>query len=217
VIGRLAIARNQSRCNPRQIFRVAFFSRKSHLEYSSLGHCYSGFALALLLGGASLLHAQATSTASRAGDLQIGVGFSTAKPDYGPQSFQGFTAYVDFTRRSHFGLEAQFHQVSSTNSDQSYQRTYEVGGRYFRSYGRLVPYLKAMIGRGDFNYPFGQTDLSYTLYAGAIGADYQLNPHIRLRADYELQSWYGFPNESLTPQIISVAVAYHFTGKTRYK
>jgi hypothetical protein len=174
-------------------------------------------ALALLLGGASLLHAQATSTASRAGDLQIGAGFSIAKPDYGTQSFQGFTAYIDFSRRSHFGLEAQFHQVSSTNSDQSYQRTYEVGARYFRTYGHIMPYLKAMIGRGDFNYPYGQTDLSYTLYAGAIGLDYQLGPHLRLRADYELQSWYNFPNQGLTPQIVSLAVAYHFSGKDRYQ
>jgi hypothetical protein len=174
-------------------------------------------ALALLLGGASILHAQATSTASRAGDLQFGLGYSTAKPDYGQQSFQGITAYVDFDRHSHFGLEAQFHQVSSTNSDQSYQRTYEVGGRYFRTYGPLVPYLKAMIGRGDFNYPFGQTDLSYTLYAGAIGADYKIGAHLRLRADYELQSWSGFPNESLTPQILTFAVAYHFAGRNRYK
>jgi hypothetical protein len=173
-------------------------------------------AIALLLCGASLLHAQATSTASRAGDLQIGVGFSTAKPDYGPQSFQGVTAYVDFTRHSYLGLEAEFHQVSTTNSDKSFQRTYEVGGRYFRTYGRFMPYLKAMIGRGDFNYPFGQTDLAYNLYAGAIGVDYQLGPHLRLRADYELQSWYGFPNEALTPQILSVAIAYHFSGKNRY-
>ena len=196
-----------------------FFASVESANLCPLPRCalvIARLALALLLGGASILHAQATSTASRAGDLQIGVGFSTAKPDYGTQSFQGVTAYVDFNRHSHFGLEALFHQVSSTNSNQSYQRTYEVGGRYFRTYGPLVPYIKVMIGRGDFNYPFGQTDLSYNLYAGALGVDYELGPHIRLRADYELQSWYGFPNEALTPQILSVAIAYHFSGKNRY-
>lgn len=174
-------------------------------------------ALALLLSGASVLHAQATSTASRAGDLQIGVGYTSAKPDYGQQTFHGVVAYVDFDRHSHFGFEAQFHQVNSNNNDQSYQRTYEIGGRYFRTYGPLLPYLKVMIGRGDFKYPFGQTDLSYNLYAGAIGADYKLGPHLRLRADYEMQRWSGFPNESLTPKLLSFAVAYHFAGKNRYK
>jgi hypothetical protein len=174
-------------------------------------------ALALLLGGASILHAQATSTASRAGDLQVGVGYTIAKPDYGQQSFQGFTAYADFDLRSHLGLEAEIHQVDSTNSDQSYQRTYEVGGRYFRTYGSLVPYLKAMVGRGDFNYPFGYTDLAYTLYAGGIGADFKLGAHLRLRGEYELQSWSGFSNGGLTPQLVTFGVAYHFAGKPRFK
>jgi hypothetical protein len=174
-------------------------------------------ALALLLGGAPLLHAQATSTASRAGDLQVGAAFTLAKPDYEQQFFHGFTAYVDFDLRAHLGLEAEFHQVSSTTSDQSFQRTYLIGPRYFRTYGPLVPYLKVMVGRGDFNYPFGLTDLSYTLYAGAIGSDCKLGPHLRLRAQYELQSWSGFSNAGLTPQLITIGAAYHFTGKPRYK
>ena len=174
-------------------------------------------AIALLLGGASILHAQATSTASRAGDLQLGLGYSSAKPGYGQQSFQGITAFTDFSRSSHFGLEAEFHQLSTTNNDQSFQRTYEVGGRYFRSYGLFIPYLKVMIGRGDFNYPFSQTDLAYTLYAGGIGTDFSISPSLRLRMEYKVQDWSSFPNEALTPQIFTFAVAYHFTGKNRYK
>jgi len=172
-------------------------------------------AIALLLGGASILHAQATSTASRAGDLQLGLGYSSAKPGYGQQSFQGITAFVDFSRHSQLGFEAEYHQLSSTNNNQSFQRTYEVGGRYFCTYGPLIPYIKAMIGRGDFNYPFGQTDLAYTLYAGAAGLDFVVSPSLRLRMDYEVQSWSNFPNESLTPQIFTFAVAYHFTGRNQ--
>jgi opacity protein-like surface antigen len=143
-------------------------------------------AIALLLGGSSILHAQAVPTASRAGDLQVGAGFTIAKSGYEQQNFQGFTAYADFDLRSHLGLEAEFHQVSSTTSDQSYQRTYELGGRYFRAYGPLVPYLKIMFGRGDFNYPFGATDLAYNLFAAGIGADYKLRPSLSLRAEYEM-------------------------------
>ena len=174
-------------------------------------------ALALLLGGASSLHAQATPTASRAGDLQVGLGYSLAKPDYGQQSYQGFAAYADFDLRSHFGLEAEFHQVSGPSGQQSFQRTYELGGRYLRSYGALVPYLKAMAGRGDFNYPFGDTDLAYTLFAGGVGVDYKLSPSLRLRGEYELQRWSGFAPSGLNPQILTFAVAYHFAAKPRYK
>jgi len=65
-------------------------------------------ALALLLGGASPLLAQATPTASRAGDLQVGVGYTLARPDYGQQFYRGFTAFADFDLRSHLGVEAEF-------------------------------------------------------------------------------------------------------------
>lgn len=174
-------------------------------------------ALALLLGGSSILHAQATATASRAGDLQVGVGYTLAKTGYEQQSFQGFTAYADFDLRSHLGLEAEVHQVSSTTGDQSYQRTYELGARYFRAYGPLVPYIKIMIGRGDFNYPFSHTDLAYNLYAGGIGADYKLGHSLSLRGEYEMQSWSGFANGGLTPQLVTLGVAYHFAGNPRYK
>jgi hypothetical protein len=173
--------------------------------------------LALLLSETSLLHAQATTTASRAGDLQFGAAYTLANSDYEQNYFRGFTAYVDFDLRAHLGLEAEFHQVSSPAGDQSFQRTYLIGPRYFRTYGLLIPYLKLMVGRGDFNYPFGHTDLAYNLYAGAIGTDCKFGPHLRLRAEYEIQSWSGFTNGSLTPQLITVGAAYHFAGKPRYK
>jgi len=152
-------------------------------------------------------------TASRTADAQIGGGYSIARPGYAPQTFPGFTAYADFDFRSHLGAEAEFHQVYSTRGDGSYERSYEIGGRYFRTYGRVVPYVKAMIGRGDFNYPFGNADLAYTLYAGGAGADFKLGPFLRIRAEYELQKWTNFPNGGLTPQIVTFGIAYHLAGK----
>ena len=174
-------------------------------------------AFGLLLGGASGLFAQATPTASRAADLQIGAGYTIAKPDYTQQTFQGFTAYGDFDFNLHLGIEAEFHQVGSTTGDQMYQRTYEIGGRYFRTCGPLVPYAKAMIGRGDFNYPYGLADLSYNMFAVGGGADFKLGPYLRLRGEYEFQKWRSFPNGGLTPQLVTIGIAYHFAGKPRYK
>jgi opacity protein-like surface antigen len=186
--------------------------------FSAHAHPRSSFpigwlAVALLLACSSILHAQANPTAARAGDLQIGVGYTIARPDYGQQNFQGLTAYADFDLRSHLGLEAEFHQVSTTSSNQSYQRTYEVGGRYFRAYGPLVPYVKAMVGRGDFNYPFGYTDLAYNLFAAGLGADYRIRPSLSLRGEYEMQRWSGFTNGGLNPQLVTLGLAYHFASK----
>jgi opacity protein-like surface antigen len=172
-------------------------------------------AFAFLLGGATLLHAQAIATASRVGDLQIGIGYTAAKPDYSQQTFQGVAAYADFDFRPNLGLEAEFHQVNSPNGDQSYQRTYAIGGRYHRNYGPIAPYAKAMIGRGDFNYPQGLTNLGYNLFAGGLGADYAIGLHLRLRGEYEYQRWSGFSPSALTPQLITLGIAYRFANRLR--
>jgi hypothetical protein len=140
-----------------------------------------------------------------------------AKPDYVHQTFQGFTAYGDLDFSRHLGVEAEFHQVFSTNGDRSFERTYEIGGRYFRTYGPLVPYVKAMVGRGDFSYPFGYTELGYNMFAGGVGADFKMGPYLRVRGEYEFQKWTSFPNGGFTPQIVTVGVAYHFGGKPGYK
>lgn len=170
------------------------------------------FALTLLLGGAATLHSQAIPTASRVADAQVGVGYSFASPDYVQQTFQGYAIYGDFDFKRHLGVEAEFHQVFSGNGDLSFERTYDIGGRYFRHYGPLMPYAKAMIGRGDFNYPFGYTELGYYMFAGGAGADLNLGPHFRVRGEYEFQKWINFPNGGFTPQIVTFGVAYHFSG-----
>jgi opacity protein-like surface antigen len=188
---------------------LSVFSVRTHPRTSL---AIGWLALAVLLGSSSLLRAQANPTAARAGDLQIGVGYTIAKPDYGQQNFQGLAAYADFDLRSHLGLEAEFHQVSSSSGNQSYQRSYDVGGRYFRTYGALVPYVKVMVGLGNFNYPLGQTNLAYNLFAGGIGADYRIRPSLSLRAEYEMQRWSGFTNGGLNPQLVTLGLAYHFAN-----
>jgi Outer membrane protein beta-barrel domain len=176
-------------------------------------------ALSFLLGGASTLYSysQAIPTASRTADVQVGVGYSIARPDYVQQTFPGFAVYGDFDFRPHIGVEAEYHQVYSTNGDLSFERTYAIGGRYLRTYGPLVPYVKAMIGRGDFNYPFSETELSYNMFAGGVGADFKLGSYLRVRGEYEFQKWISFPNGGLTPQIVTFGVAYHFAGKPGYR
>jgi hypothetical protein len=173
--------------------------------------------VSFLIGGASALYGQALPTASRAGDAQVGIAYSSAKPDYVRQTFPGIAAYADFDFTLHLGVEAEFHQVDSTNGDLSYERTYEIGARYFRTYGPLVPYVKAMIGRGDFKYPEGLTDLGYNMFAGGVGADIKLGSYLRVRGEYEFQRWASFPNGGLAPRIVTVGVAYHFAGKPGYK
>ncbi len=163
----------------------------------------------------SALHGQATSTASRRFDVQAGGQFVYAKSDYYPQAFLGYGGYatVDFT--PHFGGEIDYRQVNS-RVDSAYERTYEVGGRYHRRYGRFSPYAKALYGRGVFNFINSGVvvaNLAYNEFVFGGGVDYELLSRVNLRADYEFQHWMSFQPNGLTPQLISIGVAYHFPGE----
>ncbi len=178
-----------------------------------------------LVGSTPFLHAQATATASRAGDALVGAGYTTAASDYGIR-FTGYHFYGDFDFTQHLGVEAKYNYVSAPSPNILYERTYEIGARYFRTYGPLVPYARVMIGRGVFNYPpcsgppADQTvacaNLAYNEVAGAFGTDVKVREWLYVRADLEFQHWFSFKGtptsapDSLAPQLFSVGAAYHF-------
>ncbi len=168
------------------------------------------------------LHAQATPTASRIADLQIGGGVTLASPSYSPTLttsgkeplFVGAMGYVDFDPRSHYGGEFEIHQAKTTLPDQAYERTYEIGGRYFRSYGRFAPYAKALYGRGVYNYYESKANLAYNLIAGGVGVDFHALRRVNVRVDYEYQRWINFlPPGGMAPQLVTIGMAYHFPGE----
>jgi Outer membrane protein beta-barrel domain len=164
-----------------------------------------------LLGAAAMLHAQSAPTAIKPLDLKIGGGFGTANSDYGGR-YNGGSAYVDFDFLPHIGIEGEFHFVKDPAD--LYEKTYEAGGRYFRSYNKFVPYAKVMYGRGVFNFPTlpdgSRANLAYNMIAGGLGVDYKVMPYLYARADWEYQNWFGFQNSSLSPSILTIGAAYHF-------
>jgi opacity protein-like surface antigen len=169
-------------------------------------------AISLIAAPATLL-AQASPTASRAGDLQIGGGFSNADTDYVPNRVNGPTVYVAFDFYKHFGVEGEFRFLKDGKTN-IYEKTYEVGGRYSHPFHtRYVPYAKLMYGRGVFNFAsYGTTtaNLAYNMFAGGVGLDYRVLPYLNVRADYEYQHWMSFPPNGLSPSVITIGVAYRF-------
>lgn len=181
-----------------------------------------------LLGACSATAlAQASAAGVRAGDLQVGVGFTYARSDYGtPAYLRGGTFYSSFDFKPNFGVEVDFHQLNGPSGtaaynlagfDKIYQRDYEVGGRYVRHYNIFNPYARVMYGRGVFNYQADIANLAYNMGVIGGGVDINVQRHINVRADYEYQKWFGFHGQisdsnssSLTPQLFTVGVAYHF-------
>lgn len=165
---------------------------------------------AVVLLGVVSAHGQASSTASRTGDLQVGGGFVFGNSNYNSDSLRGFTVYSSFDIKDHYGLEFDLHQTTPSYGTKVYERTYELGGRYVLDFKRYRPYGKLMYGRGVFNYPNNIANLAYNLYSVGGGLDYRLRPSVNLRVDYEHQHWFGFPITPLQPNVITIGVAYHF-------
>lgn len=168
-----------------------------------------------VFGVVPMMHAQAAPTASRRGDLQVGVGYSNANTDYVPNRVNGITGYFDFDFIHNFGVEGEFRFVKDPTTN-IYEKTYEIGGRYIHPVGpsrRFVPYAKVLYGRGVFNYAyFGQTtaNIAYNMFAAGGGLDYKLIRSVNLRADYEFQRWLSFPPNGLSPSVLTIGAAYHF-------
>jgi hypothetical protein len=156
--------------------------------------------------------AQSTTTASRIGDLQLGGGFVFANSNYNfnPTHLIGGAFYTTFDMRNHWGGEGSFrHNVASSDST-VYERTYEIGPRIFLHRGALVPYAKVLYGRGVYNFHNNVANVAYNMYTFGGGADLQVRRSINVRADYEYQTWVGFPIADLHPSVFSVGVAIHF-------
>jgi hypothetical protein len=156
---------------------------------------------------------QALPTASRAGDLQIGLSYSNATADYQyvTNRIRGVGFYADFNRRERWGVELTFHQLDDPNSA-VYQRTYEAGGRYLLHYRALAPYVRGSYGRGVLNFPKNDANLAYNMLAAAGGADLAVHPRINVRAEFEYQYWLSTPGSGLHihPSLLTLGVAYHF-------
>lgn len=174
--------------------------------------------------------AQATYTASRAGDLQVGAGFVFGASHYltpalglsfpmplngNGESLRGVHAYGTFDFKPHLGAEMTFGQTSPSYGAGVYERTYEIGGRYAYAVGRLRPYGKISYGRGVFNYPQSIANIAYNLSGISAGFDFNLTRSINVRGEYEHQHWFRFPLTPLAPNLAIVGVAYHFAGGGR--
>ncbi|MGD0445264.1 MAG: outer membrane beta-barrel protein [Edaphobacter sp.] len=198
----------------------SIFRKFALVPLNNLGVPGLALLICLLGFGGTRLHAQAVPTASSGGDLQIGAMYNYADTDYRPDKFNGYGFYATFDFRYHVGIEGEYHQLNDPDpKDDVFERTYEIGPRYVLRHGRYNPYAKLMFGRGVFQYPLmldasgnltHTAQLAYNIGAIGVGLDYRIVPGLNARVEYEYQHWFSFPPNGLTPQMLSVGVAYRF-------
>jgi hypothetical protein len=178
------------------------------------------------------LYGQASATASKVFDIQIGGSFVGAYSPVNhplplpytqqtlPSKYLGYGIYSTIDFLPHIGLMLNFNQVYAKSPQIEYERTYEIGGRYYIRHGRFQPYLKGMYGRGVYNFPPYPNDptgpasanIAYNLLGLGGGVDIRLMTYLNLRGDYEWQKWFAGQvlTNGITPQLFTVGVAYHF-------
>jgi opacity protein-like surface antigen len=156
--------------------------------------------------------AQTRETASRVGDLQIGGGFvfGNSNFNFNPVHLIGGAVYTTFDKRNWWGGEFDFRNSKPTSDSTVYERTYEIGPRVFINRGGFTPYAKVMYGRGVYNFSNNIANVAYNMYTFGGGADFHVRRSLNIRADYEYQTWMGFPIADLHPNVFTIGVAYHF-------
>ena len=171
----------------------------------------------LLWTTTQISHAQAVPAATRNGSIQIGAGYSFAKPDYAQRNIQGFTIYGDWDFTRHWGIEGDIHRVSVITPTDIGEDSYLLGPRYVFHIGRFHPYAKGQLGLGVFKTDYdprsGLKNYSntYKMYSFGGGVDYHATRHLNVRAfDFGYQNWPGFGRNGLTPYVFTFGAAYTF-------
>ncbi len=175
----------------------------------SAGLGWAAAVLALCLGITGTARAQVAPEGDKGGfTISAGVLGSGAWLQYGGRKMIGLTAFADVDTRRRIGVEAEarwleWHQAANVHAE-----TYSIGGRYhFDFKTRFQPYVKGLIGEGNFNFPYNLASGHYLVLTAGGGLDYQLNRLIHIRAaDFEYQDWPQFTYGNMTTATVSAGV-----------
>jgi len=172
--------------------------------------------LLLLLNGA-LAGAAIQATAQAIPTVRRGAQFTTfaqatiLSPDWGQTKNHGYSLGFDYTRFVPAfiqpALEFRFTRATGRTVN---EKTFLGGGKFQTTFHGIQPYAVALLGKGfiSFNYnnPGGQSDSSIVYGLGG-GAEYNVTPLLKLRADFVHEHWNLDPN-TLTPTTLNFGVAY---------
>ncbi len=177
--------------------------------------------LSLLLILAGLIPRQSTGqalpTATAPGAyIAIGGMYSAFKIPYGETVLGGAGIYADLHFRRQIGIEAEARWSSQGQVANVHQTTYLIGPRVQFRRGDFAPYVKGLVGQGNFNLPYNYGTVGSLVLAPGAGLDYALGERLKLRlVDFEYQHWQNFPYGSYSPYGISFGVSWQLLTPDR--
>jgi hypothetical protein len=180
----------------------------THWRRNPLALCFA--ALAILAASCAARPAAAQVVDSAQADGYVLFAGATASANYlqyGERKMLGISGFLDVDTRRRYGLEAEgswavFHQRANVHTTD-----YLIGPRYRLPMGRIQPYAKALVGIGEFNFPYNYAHGSYLVIAPGAGVDYRLTRRFRWRvADFEYQYWPQFTYGAMSTLSVSTGV-----------
>jgi hypothetical protein len=156
--------------------------------------------LALAAGLAGLAQAQTVSSGDQGGlGVFAGATGTGSYVQYGERKMLGVTGFVDADGRKRLGIEAEGQWVEFHQSSDVHIETYSIGVRYHFQKGRFQPYVKGLVGFGDFNFPYNLATGRFLVVTGGGGLDIRLSRRLYIRAvDFEYQDWPQFTFGAMT-------------------
>jgi len=107
------------------------------------------------------------------------------------------------------------------------QKNVLVGLRLERQYGRFLPYVDFLAGRGAIDYQNGGYPYNgflyirtvSTVYSPGFGVDVDVTRHWAAKADFQYQHWDApsVPAGVINPRVLSVGAVYRFDFNHHYK
>ncbi len=140
--------------------------------------------------------------------LVAGGFFSDFSPDYGPGPLLGVGFFADFNVGSHLSAEAEGRFLRFNQTIDVHEDTYMIGPRYRWHIHHFQPYVKFLLGNGQFNFPYSYAHGGYFAMAPGGGVDVPFHHRFLFRADYEYQHWSDFQDSSLSPNGFSFGIGY---------
>jgi opacity protein-like surface antigen len=178
---------------------------------------YLAITLGLLLAAPAVVSAQAIVAGQRGAEIAPFVQTTILNPDYGPTDNTGYTVGVDYTRflRSIIqpSLEVRYISANGATVD---EHSITGGLKIGATIHGIHPYVTFLAGTGGITFVHPQpgypSDTS-TVYSFGAGADFNVLPNWKLRADFLQQNWNLDPL-TLTPMVLSVGVSYRIPFRT---